>query len=111
MKTEKAILIESFKTKRLDGHSIRTIYALTEKGIVQIERRMISNELNEGFIPIRTFGKWIYQYERMVFKLASFIEIAKTIGMNLNKLDLDNVYSTSDIDGFPNEKRVIQIIK
>lgn len=111
MKEEKALLIESFKTKRLDGHTVRTIYALTEKGIIQIERRIVSTELNEGFIQLRKFGKWIYQYERMVFKLDSFVTIARNIGLELHKLDLNQVYSSSEVDAFPNEKKVIKIVK
>jgi len=111
MQEEKALLIKSFKTKRLDGHTVRTIYALTERGIIQIERRIVSTELNEGFIQLRKFGKWFYQYERMVFKLESFIKIAQDIGMELHNLDLNKVYSSIEVDALPNEKKVIKIVK
>jgi hypothetical protein len=109
MKQEKAIFIKSFKTKRLDGHSVRTIYALTETGIVNIERRIISTELNDGFKLIRNFGKYVYQCETMVFKLASFIEISKNVGNNLHKLDFDKVIQLSNVSFSPNDKSKVLI--
>ena len=109
MKQEKAIFIKSFKTKRLDGHSVRTIYALTETGIVNIERRIISTELNDGFKLIRNFGKYVYQCETMVFKLQSFIEISKNVGENLHKLDVNKVIQLSDVNFSPNDKSKVLI--
>ena len=109
MKREKAIFIKSFKTKRLDGHSIRTIYALTETGIVNIERRILSTELNDGFKFIRNFGKYVYQCETMVFKLQSFIEISKSVGENLHKLDIEKIIQLSDVHFKSNEKTSVLI--
>jgi hypothetical protein len=54
-----AIFVKTFKTIRADGHAVRTIYVLMENGLVQIERRIVSTELNIGFIEIRKFGKFI----------------------------------------------------
>lgn len=109
MEKEKAILIENFKTIRADGHAMKTVFALTETGIVNIERRMVSTELNDGFKHIRTFGKYIYQCETMVFKLGSFITIAKTISENLHKLDMNKIMKQNDVKFKPNEKTLVKI--
>jgi adenine/guanine phosphoribosyltransferase-like PRPP-binding protein len=106
---EKAIFIRSFKTKRADGHSIRTVYALTETGVVNIERRIVSTELNEGFVLIRKFGKYIYQLERMVFKLESFIQISSTVSLHIPKLEIDKIMRVDDVKYKPNEKTVVKI--
>jgi len=109
MTTEKAIFVKTFKTIRTDGHSCRTIYAMTKSGIIQIERRMVSTELNEGFIQIRKFGKFIYQYERMVFKFGSFISIASDVYGFSKELNVDKVIKTEDVLFEPNEKPIIKI--
>jgi DNA-binding PadR family transcriptional regulator len=106
---EKAIFIKTFKTIRADGHAIRTIYALTETGVVNIERRIVSTELHSGFKEIRKFGNFTYQCETMVFKLESFIQISKTVGENLHRLDLSKIMKIEDVKFQPNEKTIIKI--
>lgn len=108
-KLGKAVFIKSFKTKRLDGHAVKTIYALLNSGIVNIERRIVSTELNDGFQQIRRFGKYIYQYESMTFKLQSFIEIATDVRLGVSELDKDNLIQHDDVMFSPNEKTLVKI--
>jgi hypothetical protein len=103
---EKAILIRSFKTMRADGHSIKTIYAMGQDGVVYIERRIVSTELNGGFQLIRKFGNFYYQYEKIVFKLDSFIEIAKDIANHVMYLNKDDILRQNDVKYEKNDKSV-----
>jgi hypothetical protein len=108
-KVEKAIFISSFKTKRLDGHSIRTIYCLLESGIVNIERRLVSTEMQDGFGEIRRFGKLIYQYERMVFKFDSFYKISRGFADHLHLIDPSKLHRQDTVLFKPNEECLIKI--
>jgi hypothetical protein len=80
-----------------------------ENGLVQIERRIVSTELNIGFIQIRTFGKFIYQYESMSFKLESFVTMANDILQSLHKIDLSQIVKANDVKYSPNGKTAIKI--
>lgn len=106
---EEAVFINSFKNVRLDGHAIRTIYCMTKSGIVSIERRIVSTELNIGFELIRKFGKYYYQRESMVFKMESFLRIVKGVNYHFKELDLSKVIKTEDILYKPNEKTIIRL--
>ena len=108
-RTEKAVLLKSFKSVRADGHAVKTVYALTKQGIVSIERRIVSTELNMGFTEIRKFGDFIYQFESITFKLESFICIAKDIADNIYKLDVDKIMRSSDVVCDPNDKTLVRI--
>ena len=107
--SEKAIFIRSFKTKRLDGHSIRTIYVLMYSGVVSIERRIVSTELNEGFRHIRAFGKYIYQREVMIFKFDSFIQIVKDVELHLHEINIEDIIRSRDVKYAPNDKRIVKV--
>jgi hypothetical protein len=102
--TEKAVFIKTFKSLRADGHAIRTIFSLTERGVVCIERRIASTELNDGFIEIRRFRNLILQKQKMVFKLASFVDIANVVAENINKLDSSKILDINEVIYKPNEK-------
>jgi hypothetical protein len=104
-----AIFVKTFKTIRADGHAVRTIYVLMENGLVQIERRIVSTELNIGFIEIRRFGKFTYQYESMIFKLESFTTIATDILGSFHKIDLSQTLKANDVLCPPNDKMIIRI--
>lgn len=80
------IFIKSFKTKMGCGSYAKTIYALTKEGIVIVERRIVSTKLNDGFVLIRKFGNYYYQYERMLFKYDSFAEIVYDVFNNSHLL-------------------------
>lgn len=108
-KKEKAVLLNSFKTVRADGHAVRTIYGMTQHGVIQIERRILSAELNKGFTPLRKFGKMIYQYESMTFKLDSFITIAKDISNNCGALISTDIIRSTDVICNPNDKHIVEI--
>lgn len=88
------VFIHSFKTKRADGINVRTIYAMYDNGIVHIERNFISKTLNPGYIEIRRFGEYIYQYEKMSFKLDSFLAIGYDVASNLHKLQEDKILTS-----------------
>ncbi len=109
MKSEKAIFIRGFKTKRADGHVVKTIYSLADRGFVNIERRIVSTELNEGFRHIRTFGKYIYQRESMIFKLDSFAQIARDVQQNVHKISKENIIRKDDVLFSHNEKEIIRL--
>lgn len=85
------VFIDSFKTKRADGTNVMTVYAMYDNGVVHIERKLISKTLNLGFIEIRKFGEYIYQYEKMILKLESFITIGHDVATSLHKLDKDKI--------------------
>lgn len=108
--TEKAILLRTFKTLRADGHAVRTIYALAKNGNVIIEHRFVSTELNDGCILIRKFNNLFYQYERMIFKLESFMTICKEISESIYKLNKDDILQIGDVIAKPNEKRIVTFI-
>lgn len=88
------IFIDSFKTKRADGINVRTVYAMFDNGIVHIERKFVSKTLKPGYIEIRKFGEYIYQYEKMTFKLDSFLAIGYDIALNLHKLKEDKILTS-----------------
>jgi hypothetical protein len=106
---QEALFIRSFKTKRLDGHSVRTVYALVDNGVVNIERRMISTKLNDGFKVIRVFGKYIYQCETMVFKLTSFMTIANSVREYIPSLKINDIVLYDEILFNPNEKILVEL--
>ena len=109
MEKQKAIFINTFKTKRLDGHSVKTVYALIDNGIIKIERRILSTELNEGFTKIRTFGKYIYQYESMVFKFGSFMQIAIDVNKGASELNNNDLIGSQEIRYQPNEEHKVEL--
>lgn len=103
MKTEQAVFIRTFKTLRADGHAVRTIYSLCQQGVVQVDRFFISPILNEGCVEIRRFRGMVYQSERMVFKLQSFIEIAEDVLSSVHLLDPKKILHSDDVIFLPNE--------
>ena len=106
---QKAVFIKTFKTKRADGHSVRTIYALLENGIVNIERRYVSTQLNPKCIELRRFGKYVYQYESLVFKLTSFMRIANEVAEHIHDLKIDDIILHDEILFKPNEDSRVEI--
>ena len=100
MNTEvnKLILVESFKTKRGDGSSSRTLFFINKGGVIHIERFILGKTLNEGFIPIRTFGDLIYQKERMVFKYGSFNHIARRVLQVTRELKQEDIFMVDETE-------------
>lgn len=98
MNTEvkRLILVESFKTKRGDGSASKTVLIITKEGLIHIERYMLGKTLNEGFIPIRTFGDLIYQKEEMVFKYGSFNHIAKRVLQVTRELKQEDIFMVNE---------------
>ena len=103
----KIIKIRSFRTKGTDGHSVKTIFCLFANGSVVIERRIVSLTLEHGFKEIRTFGKYIYQFEVMSFKYDSFLCIAYGVLESLDEIKTKDIIRGNDVisDDEPLEKK------
>jgi hypothetical protein len=97
IESETLLFYNSIKSKRTDGHAVRTNYFMTKRGIIQIYIRIVSTELNEGFKEIRRFKNLIYQEKNIGFKFETFAMIAQDVHEHIPKLDLPNVVLQDDV--------------
>jgi hypothetical protein len=95
--SETLLFYNSIKSKRTDGHAVRTSYFITKRGIIQIYIRIASTELNEGFREIRRFKNLIYQEKNIGFKLETFAMIAQDVHAHIPKLDHPNIVLLDDV--------------
>lgn len=108
MKEEKAVVMNSFKTKRGDGLPVRTVYGMLENRTVFIERRLVSTITEDGYEEVRKIGKAIYQIEHFSFKFDSFFTIAQDLFNYSYLLDPDKILRGGDVLENPDEEiRVI----
>ena len=95
--TVQAVLFRSIKTKRTDGYTVKTVYVLLQTGVIHIERRFLAKTLNSGCVEIRKICGYVFQYEKMTFKLESFMHIANEIVGHAHKLNPNELIGLNDV--------------